>query len=323
MTKMVLLITNKEDITTDFIVNELNDRGIGYYRFNTEDFPSKINLSLNFKNKIFKIIDFDYKRVIKIKDIISVYFRRPKISEIRRGFNTEGEKKFLKSEIAFTLEGIYKLLENKFWINPIFPIREAENKIYQLKIAKEVGFKIPPSIFTNDIKDAKEFILDNENDCVIKPIRSGLIDDLEKPKIIFTSLLTDKQINSLNRVRLCPTFIQKKISKIADIRITVVGNKVFAALIDSQAFNETEIDWRKGENIPLKYKKYKLPYDIEEKCKSLTKKLNLIFSAIDLILSKKKEFIFLEINPNGQWAWIEKKLNYAISKEIVNLLIEK
>ncbi|GAI58886.1 unnamed protein product, partial [marine sediment metagenome] len=89
MTKMVLLITNKEDITTDFIVNELNDRGIGYYRFNTEDFPSKINLSLNFKNKIFKIIDFDHKRVIKIKDIISVYFRRPKISEIRRGFITQ------------------------------------------------------------------------------------------------------------------------------------------------------------------------------------------------------------------------------------------
>ena len=57
-------------------------------------------------------------------------------------------------------------------------------------------------------------------------------------------------------------------------------------------------------------------------CLKLTKKLELNFSAIDLILDKNKDYIFLEINPNGQWAWIEKRLGYNISCEIIKLLME-
>lgn len=66
--------------------------------------------------------------------------------------------------------------------------------------------------------------------------------------------------------------------------------------------------------------KIKLPDAILNQCISLLKILNLRFGAIDFILDKNGNYIFLEINPNGQWAWIEKQTGYKISNEITNLL---
>ena len=99
----------------------------------------------------------------------------------------------------------------------------------------------------------------------------------------------------------------------------MVGRKSFAVVIDSQKNNETVVDWRKGE-FPLEHTKIELPDKILKQCITLLEKLNLRFGAIDFILDAKERFVFLEINPNGQWAWIEKQTGYDISNEIVNLL---
>ena len=151
--------------------------------------------------------------------------------------------------------------------------------------------------------------------CIIKPICSGLIEDNIFPKVVYTSKLVDLD-NHISRISICPSYIQNLIEKAFDIRVTTVGESIFATAIHSQENDSTKIDWRKGEIPPL-HTKHNLPSDIEEKCVILLKKLNLKFGAIDLILNKNNKYIFLEINPNGQWAWIEKQLGYNISNEIV------
>ena len=103
------------------------------------------------------------------------------------------------------------------------------------------------------------------------------------------------------------------------MRVTVVGNKFFSAKILSQEYQDTKIDWRRSETTKLHYEKTRLPKEIKSKCLKLIKYSNLNFGAIDFAL-EDKEFIFLEINPNGQWAWIEKRLQYDISGAIVDLL---
>lgn len=312
----VLLITNKSDVTTDFIVKRLKEENVNFYRLNTEDLLSSTFLSFDFSKNQFKLFDRHLKIEIDLLKIKSVYYRRP-ISPIFPEENlTTGEKKFISVEIAYCLEGLYKILKNALWISSVFAIREAESKIYQLQIAQEIGLKIPNSLITNYEKDASIFL--DYNKSVIKPIKSGLIDDLNNEKIIFTSLLNDRK--GINRIQFYPTYFQEFIDKKADLRITVIGKKVFPALILSQEFEETKIDWRNGENLRLQYKKIILPTYISELCIMLTERLNLNFGAIDFVIDKNGEFIFLEINPNGQWAWIEKQLDYNISSEIVNLL---
>jgi glutathione synthase/RimK-type ligase-like ATP-grasp enzyme len=313
----ILLITNKGDITTDFVVKQLTLNNANFYRLNTEDLLHKVSLSFNFSKNEFAIYDNRLNLKIDLLKIKSVYYRRPLLPNLKENNLSKGEENFIISEISNCLEGLYKILKNAFWISPVFSIREAESKIYQLQIAKELGFNIPPSLITNKSNIAIKFI--NEFESVIKPIKTGFIEDEGKEKVIFTTLFQDT--SKLERIQSCPTYFQKFINKVADVRVTVIGNKVFPALILSQEYNETKIDWRKAEKIKLNYERIELPQYITDLCIKLTKKLGLNFGAIDFVKDDADDYIFLEINPNGQWAWIEKQLNYNLSHEISNLLI--
>ena len=63
-----------------------------------------------------------------------------------------------------------------------------------------------------------------------------------------------------------------------------------------------------------------MPDEIKKACVDLTKYYGLEFGAIDLVLTPEGNYVFLEINPNGQWAWIEVLTRLPISDAIANLL---
>lgn len=314
----ILLITNKGDITTDFVIKQLTEAKANFYRLNTEDFLGKVSLNFNFYKNEFTLLDNQRKIKIDLLQIKSVYFRRPIMPNIKENDLTKGEENFVLNEITYYLEGLYKVLKNAFWISPVYAIREAESKIHQLQVAKELGFNIPPSLMTNEKEIAEKFI--NKFESIIKPIKTGFIEDEGSEKIIFTTLFNNR--SQLDRIKICPTYFQKFINKTADVRVTVIGNKVFPAQILSQEYAETKIDWRKSERIKLKYEKIELPQTLYDLFIDLTKKLGLNFGAIDFVKDGNGNFIFLEINPNGQWAWIEKQLKYSLSFEISKLLID-
>ncbi len=316
MTK-VLIITNKNDLTSDFIVKRLKEKNLFFYRFNTEEISKSCFLTFDFQKDSFILTDTIICKQFDLKEFTSVYFRRPELPKISIEDASNGEILFLKNEFYYTLEGLYKILKDSYWVNPIFAIREAENKIYQLELAKAIGFTIPDSIITNVYKDSVEFYNRNHADCIVKPIKSGLIEDESVPKVVFTNKLRGNL--QKGQIEFSPNFFQAHIEKLYDVRVTMVGEKAFAVLIDSQHNNDTLVDWRKGEHV-LNHIKIKLPDAILNQCISLLKILNLRFGAIDFILDKNGNYIFLEINPNGQWAWIEKQTGYKISNEITNLL---
>jgi len=119
-------------------------------------------------------------------------------------------------------------------------------------------------------------------------------------------------------IRACPIILQREIRKKYDVRVTVVGETVFAATIDSQSDSATEVDWRKTSQPTLAHAIYHLPPEIAAICVSLTRKLGLRYGAIDLILDCDDQLWFLEINPNGQWGWIETRTGHPIAAAIVS-----
>lgn len=318
--KTILIITNKDDITVDFIIKELQERGIPYYRLNTEDIPNKISIKLNLNSNIFELTDKVKGININLLDFNSIYYRRPLFNDFSyiEGINIQ-ELNYLKSELVFIFEGLYKVLRKKYWLNNVYSIREAENKIYQLQLAQEVGFKIPLSVISNQSERVNEVRADCEDDCIIKPIKSGNMKDISSPKVVFTTKLKGDQ--DLERIESFPVFIQDNIRKQFDLRIIVIGNEIFAAQIHSQNNKDSEVDWRRGQQI-LEHRNHELPVEVGKMCIELTRKLSLNYSAIDMILDEHGDYIFLEINPNGQWAWLEKRLGFPLSKKIVDLLIE-
>ena len=316
MTK-VLLITNTTDYTTDYVVRELKLMGADYYRFNTDELGSSVFLTLDFERDTFTLFDKPKGLQFNLLSFQSIYFRRPEIFIHQEEGLTPDEKKFVGQEIRQTLEGLYKILRNAFWLSDVDSIRKAENKVYQQILAKEIGLKIPKGIITNQAGPFNAFVKDNGNDCIVKPIYSGQIGWPEMHDVVFTSELTKLPPDS--QIEVSPTYLQERIEKKYDVRVTVVDEEIFAVRIDSQVYFETKTDWRRGENI-LPHEIITLPDQIRRQCIKLLQKLDLRFGAIDFVENNEGEYVFLEINPNGQWAWIETLTGLPIASAIAKLL---
>lgn len=315
MISKILIITNKSDVTSDFIVKKLRERKIDYYRLNTEDLYSTVSFTFNFDTDYYYLYDANKHSKYNLWDFTAVYFRRPLLPTFMDSSLSDGDRDFLEREAYYTLKGLYKILDNKFWISKPNDIQNAENKFYQLQLAKKLGFLIPPSLATNIPSDFRKFT--NGRKCIIKAVHSSRIQGKSSQKIAFTSELTESPTDE--EIRCSTAYLQKEICKKYDVRVTVVGNKVFAAAINSQMLPDTKVDWRRGEHI-LKHNRITLPPDIESKCLKLLTELNLQYGAIDFVVDKADNYYFLEINPNGQWAWIEKQTGYDISGTIVDTL---
>lgn len=316
MTK-VLIITNTTDFTSDYIVRSLEALNADYYRLNTDEIGSSIFLTFDFVQDKYTIHDRPKEQTIDILTFTSVYFRRPDLPTFQDDTLSGDERMFMSMEVRQSLEGLYKILRNAYWFSDIDAIRRAENKLYQQLIAKEIGFNLPEGIVTNEPEHFRQFVEKYNDDCIVKPIYSGQIGWPETKQVVFTSKLDAIPLNK--QIEVCPTYIQKRIEKKYDIRVTVVEETIFAARIHSQSNPHTQTDWREGENL-LEHEIIDLPEVLANQCRKLLKQLNLKFGAIDFVETQDNQFVFLEINPNGQWAWIQLQTGMPISDAIAKTL---
>lgn len=305
---MILIITHKTDFTADFVINKLNQRGIAYKRLNCEDiFKEDYSIKLN--------SDFTYS-ILGENEYKSVWFRRTKLPEIK-GLRRE-EQLYILNETESLFENIFSSLTTN-WLSSPSAVYEAENKILQLKTAIKIGFNIPQTLITNSKQELKHFYSDCNRDIILKPISQTRIQYNEGSAFIFTNPVPEIFIENIDSYDLTPCIYQKNISKEYELRVTVVGDSVFSAAVFSQADEETKNDWRKKK---LRFQQVELPNEIHQKCITLLQELDLQFGAIDLIKTPNGEYVFLEINPNGQWAWIETQTGQKISDAIINHLIQ-
>lgn len=185
-------------------------------------------------------------------------------------------------------------------------------------MAHNLGFAVPDTLVTNDLRQAQCFL--SEGASVAKPLREALLEENGKGRVIFTSRLDELVGADEARIAAAPVIFQREIQKRSDIRATVVGDAVYAAEILSQEHDETMTDWRRGSRPDLPHRLHELPDDLHRKCVRLVQTLGLRFGAVDLILDGDGSYWFLEVNPNGQWAWIENRTGLPLTKAIVDEL---
>ena len=137
-----------------------------------------------------------------------------------------------------------------------------------------------------------------------------------------TIAVRPRELVDLDSVRFAPIMAQPTVDKQVELRVTVVGGEVFSAAIDSQETHHTRIDFRRYDEAHTRITPYALPPAERDLCVALTHALGLRYSTIDLILTPEGRTVFLEINPNGQYLWIEHAAGLPISRAIATLLAE-
>src|SRR5262249_19159253 len=141
----------------------------------------------------------------------------------------------------------------------------------------------------------------------------------EPGKSLFTGVLTDKEIARLDLIRHSPGIFQELVPKSYELRVTVVGERLFSVRIDSQAHVETRMDWRRAPLAPA-YAPAELPPAVAAKIKAFMAALGLIYAAIDLIVTPQHRHVFLEANPGGQYMWVEAKTGLGITAALADAL---
>lgn len=256
---------------------------------------------------------------IDFPNIKSVFYRRPKKSEII--ISDKAQKSFIEAERSAFLNWFWESL-NCFWVSKPSNIKKAESKISQLCIAPKLGFKIPKTIITNNPEDVRRFYHECGGDIINKTLIKGMVEHDGKTMAIYTHRIEEKHLDMLESIRLVPCVFQERVEKKLELRITVVGNQVFAAEIHSQISQKTRDDWRRYDIDNTPHKIHNLPPIIKKSCIDLARYYGLAFGAIDMIITPNEDYVFLEINPNGQWLWIERLTGFPISEAIADILIK-
>jgi len=309
----VLIISNKYDFSTDYVAYALQELGVSYLRINRDEF---LNYSIKFLPETEELyIVLNGEKFYASNTVLkSVYYRAPTFLRILQPIG-KPEDQLYKFQWASFIRNLITF-ENALWINNPVNTYRAENKLYQLKIAKQIGFKTPHTIVSNDPNLCN---IDRKEKYVIKTLDPGLLRINGKEAFIYTNIISGAHLLEAD-LRPAPVVIQEYLHPKLDIRVTVVRNKVWAVKILKQG-KSISGDWRRTKKDELEYIPIDLPENIRQLCFKLVKNFGLNFGAIDLTLCNG-EYYFLEINPTGEWGWLVNTVDFNIHEEIAYLLFQ-
>ena len=310
----VLLVTSSYDVAPQYVGAALERRGVPFFRLDTDRFPMEVRMSFDPRGDL-AISDGDQR--ISGKQVKSVWYRRNVAPNLPENLDAV-TREFSERETRAFLEGALAALPTDRWLSSPSAIWRAERKLYQLAVAAHLGFTLPPTIVTNDEAAARSFA--HGRPLVAKAVSSGYIASPEGNRAIFTSALGPSDLEDLDGLSLAPVTFQEMVEKASDIRVTVVDNEVFAAEILSQDRESSRVDWRATDDPGLMHKTHELPSVLADLCRRLVSHLVLGFGAIDFALKPDGTYVFFEINPNGEWVWLEDQLGLPISDRIAQWL---
>lgn len=314
---MILILSNKWDLTVDLVVLELRRRNSLFVRLNTEDLPRwSVNAHFPTESTWLRSDDGD---TINISDITAVWNRRPghifdDLPPERRP--SVATQKFVNNQWFVWLESI-QLKEGVRWVNHPTANGLMENKLRQLKLATDLGFLIPDTLVTNDAAEVRSWLSHMDGQAICKVLYSPLIEEPDEDRFIFTNLIESIPDDFSESLRIAPAIFQRALLSKVDYRVTVVGPRVFSTRI---GLSEIVLDWRTAK-AGVSFTSCDLPVDVRDRCQQYVARAGLGFGAIDLVESNGN-FYFLEINPNGEWGWLERPHGTPISSALCDLLLE-
>jgi MvdD family ATP-grasp ribosomal peptide maturase len=322
MTMAVLIITKSDDNeSVTFVTQAIEERGGTAFRFDTDRFPTEISLVAHYGGESKRLTLASEQGELDLLDVSAIWHRRLNIGGgIPRTLDQQIRNASV-GESRATVMGMLASLK-AFRMDELQLIRYAENKQLQLQIASELGLEIPRTLITNEPDAVMEFAKTCESGLVTKMLSSFAIYENGQERVVFTNPVKPEDLKDMSGLRLCPMTFQEMIPKALELRVTVVGQSIFAASIDSQSSERATYDWRRdGVGLLKEWQPYELPEDIKTRLLQLMDFFGLNYGAVDFIVTPGGRHIFLEVNPVGEFFWLERSPGLPISKAMADVLL--
>jgi ATP-grasp ribosomal peptide maturase len=314
MKDTVLIVTHWFDPTADLVIDELGRRAVPLVRFDAADFPRCLTfdamLGPNDWHGTIKVRD----RSVALGEVSGIYFRRP--TKFDFGSMPPDTAKWALSEARIGFGGV--LMASDRWLNHPHRNGYAEFKPVQLAEASRVGLSVPETIITNDPEKAKAFA-EEVGEIIYKPMSPAILPQgSAQGSMLYASVVTPADLAASDGIASTAHMFQQRVKHDYAIRLTVIDENMFAVAIHAHS-HTAALDWRSDYNA-LTYEVIQTPPDVRHRISKLMKVLQLRFGAFDFLCDPDHGWIFLEVNPNGQWAWIEQATGLPISSAIADAL---
>ncbi|WP_030573456.1 ATP-grasp ribosomal peptide maturase [Streptomyces aureocirculatus] len=311
--KAVLVATETDDVTADMVITELNARNVPVARFNPASIGTDLTVCAHFGSGTDAVAGQlrTPSRIVDLTRVRSVYWRRP----IWPAFDhlAPDDARFAAAQVHYGLGGILHALDQPLWVNHPLKNAAADYKPTQLAVAHRMGFTVPPTLVTNDPDQARSFINAHQR-VLFKTLRWTPYQRNGVPVTGWADPVTAGELDE--SVRAAPHLFQAVVDKAADLRVLVVGRKVFAVRIESKM-----LDWRK-DYAALSYSMVDLPERTEKALLAYLDHFGLVSGSFDLAVDKASGLWWLELNPNGQWGWLQEPTGLPMAAAFAELLTQ-
>ncbi|WP_073952871.1 ATP-grasp ribosomal peptide maturase [Streptomyces kebangsaanensis] len=308
----VLVVTNLDDPTTDLVVNELHGRGVPVVRFDSGDFPATLSFAATITPDGLEGTLSTPTRTADLSRVRSLYYRRPSCFTFPH--LDEQTARFAVTQARYGLGGVVASLPGCLYVNHPHRIGDAEFKPSGLTAAVQAGFRVPRTLVTSDPSTARTFIK-RHGPVIYKP--------LSTPLYLIDGVSCTAQVNEVtageidDAVAGTAHLFQARVDKIADVRVTVMADRVFCVRIDSDL-----LDWR-TDYSKLTYTVVEPPPGVTEALHAYLSRFGLVFGAFDFAVDREGRWWFLECNSSGQWAWLEPETGLPMTAAMADLLERK
>jgi MvdC family ATP-grasp ribosomal peptide maturase len=317
----VLILTHSADhYVIDLVGEALRRRGARAHRLDTDLYPLEVRLSARLEARDATHRIGTGKDAIEARTITAVWARKvwsPRMDENLDPRLHEGCVRESTAALYGFLDGFHAAR----WINPLSSSNQAENKLRQLRLAREVGLRVPRTLVTNDPDAAREF------HGTTAPIVAKMLTPLTTSMVgssffVHTSPVGEQDLDHLEGLRHSPMVFQENVAKDVELRVICVGAQHFVGAIDASRSQAGRTDWRAAKPGEVAWTRADLPEDVARPLHLLLDRLGLVYGAVDLIRRPDGEHVFLEVNPGGEWGMLERDLGLPISEALADALVE-
>jgi len=311
---VILVISHEQDPHAERVIRHLEGDGHPVLLLNLSELPDRASLSIDYNGGGRPHIE--YRRAggatYPLHDVTSVWWRRPQAPDLSSVTDPQVNL-FTANEWNEAINGLWQLLIDAAWMNDPTMDDAASRKARQLRVAAEVGFKVPRTLITSDPERARRFV-----------------DQLGAGRTIYktfscthaiwreTRLLRPDDLARLDAVRVAPVIFQEFVPAESDLRITAVGDRLFVAAIRSVA-RDGLIDFRMSVGDAA-LSAEQLPRAITDRVRALLQRLGLVYGAIDMRRTPDGEYYFFEVNTAGEFLFVEDRTNQPIARALADWL---
>jgi glutathione synthase/RimK-type ligase-like ATP-grasp enzyme len=318
------VITNDHDEHADAVIAELGVRAVPVFRFHPDEYPDAFSISLEIRDGRIDGEIRSGRRRLSFQDICAAWYRRSRalFAPLPSLNLLQGDlENFVNVQSSAMMAGLFASLQT-LWVGQPSALRRAEVKALQLVHAAEAGLATPATLISNESERAAAFCgALGDAECAIKPLIATRVDGEDGARLPLTTTLP--RGHALDSVAAAPTILQPYIDKEYELRCVVMGDRIFTARLNSQDKESARKDWRAAavaEEGDVEHERYDLPERVRAALHRLVRSFDLNFASIDMIVTPKGEFVFLDLNPNGQWLWLEEELGLPLVGGMADLL---